>query len=88
MEHIEDIYRKICDNRWIGLLDKDFRLSVFDILYELFKKDIDMEHCRMNQGFLMSTKLESRNSIKVMQKIFLYRSRIGLVDNVVAIISR
>ncbi|KYQ58279.1 Thyroid adenoma-associated protein [Trachymyrmex zeteki] len=45
MEHIEDIYRKICDNRWIGLLDKDFRLSVFDILYELFKKDIDMEHC-------------------------------------------
>ena len=52
MEHIEGIYRKICDNRWIGLLDKDFRLSVFDILYELFEKDIDLEYCRMNQGFL------------------------------------
>ncbi|KYN05760.1 Thyroid adenoma-associated protein [Cyphomyrmex costatus] len=45
IEHIEDIYRKICDNRWIGLLIKDSRLSVFDILYELFEKDIVIEHC-------------------------------------------
>lgn len=47
MEHIEDVYRKVCDNNWIGSLCKDFRLSVFDILYELFEKDIDTEHCRM-----------------------------------------
>jgi len=47
MEHIEDVYRKVCDNSWIDLLNKDFRLSVFDILYKLFEKDIDPEHCRM-----------------------------------------
>jgi len=47
MEHIEDVYRKVCDNSWIDLLNKDFRLSVFDILYKLFEKDIDAEHCRM-----------------------------------------
>lgn len=37
-EYAEDIYRKVCDNTWIGLLNENFRLSVFDILYELFDK--------------------------------------------------
>lgn len=47
MEHIEDIYRKVCDSSWIGSLHKDLRLSVFEILYDLFIKDnIDSEHCR------------------------------------------
>ncbi|XP_070171193.1 tRNA (32-2'-O)-methyltransferase regulator THADA isoform X4 [Polyergus mexicanus] len=47
MEHIEDIYRKVCDSSWIGSLHKDLRSSVFEILYDLFIKDnIDSEHCR------------------------------------------
>ncbi|XP_070171191.1 tRNA (32-2'-O)-methyltransferase regulator THADA isoform X2 [Polyergus mexicanus] len=46
MEHIEDIYRKVCDSSWIGSLHKDLRSSVFEILYDLFIKDnIDSEHC-------------------------------------------
>lgn len=47
MEHIKDIYRKVCDSSWISSLYRDFRLSVFDILYELFERDIDVVHCRM-----------------------------------------
>ncbi|KAL6425099.1 hypothetical protein ACFW04_009413 [Cataglyphis niger] len=46
MEHIEDIYRKVCDSSWIGSLHKDLRSSVFEILYDLFIKDnINFEHC-------------------------------------------
>ncbi|EFN66762.1 Thyroid adenoma-associated protein [Camponotus floridanus] len=46
MEDVEDIYRKVCDSSWIGSLCKDFRSSVFDILYDLFNKDnIDSKHC-------------------------------------------
>ncbi|TGZ53696.1 Thyroid adenoma-associated protein [Temnothorax longispinosus] len=49
MTHLEMkyMYRKVCDNGWIGSLSKDFRSSVFDILYELFKKNIDVEHCQI-----------------------------------------
>ncbi|XP_011879410.1 PREDICTED: thyroid adenoma-associated protein homolog isoform X2 [Vollenhovia emeryi] len=43
--HIEDIYRKVCDNSWVGSLRKDFRLTVLDILYELFERDIGAEYC-------------------------------------------
>ncbi|XP_012534366.2 thyroid adenoma-associated protein isoform X2 [Monomorium pharaonis] len=45
MKYTENVYRKVCDSSWIGSLCEDFRLSVFDILYELFEKDIDIEHC-------------------------------------------
>ncbi|XP_025991728.1 thyroid adenoma-associated protein isoform X2 [Solenopsis invicta] len=45
MKYIEDVYRKVCDNNWIGSLCKDFRLSVFDILHELFEKNINIGHC-------------------------------------------
>lgn len=46
MEHVEDIYRRVCDSDWIGSLHEDFRSSVFNILYDLFNKDnIDSEHC-------------------------------------------
>lgn len=66
MEHIEDIYRKVCDNSWIGSLCKNFRSSVFDILYELFEKDIDAEkHCSMCESkiSLQLIKLDLCNSI-------------------------
>lgn len=60
MEHIKDIYRKVCDSSWIGSLCKDFRSSVFDILYELFEKNIDVEHCRMYKSRIFTT-----NKIKI-----------------------
>lgn len=48
MQYKKDIYRKVCDSGWIGSSCKDFKLSVFDMLYDLFKRDdIDIEHCRM-----------------------------------------
>ncbi|KAL0130897.1 hypothetical protein PUN28_002477 [Cardiocondyla obscurior] len=45
IEYLEDIYRKVCDNNWIGSLCYDFRRTIFDILYELFETDFDVEHC-------------------------------------------
>jgi len=46
MKYKENVYRKVCDSGWIGSLCKDFISSVFDILYDLFTDDIDLDHCR------------------------------------------
>nr|XP_012233310.1 PREDICTED: thyroid adenoma-associated protein isoform X1 [Linepithema humile] len=45
IEYKESVYRKVCDSSWIGSLSEDFRSSVFDILYDLFTNDIDLDHC-------------------------------------------
>lgn len=49
MEDKTDVYRKVCNSDWIGTLyNKDFRSSVFDILYDLYGKNgINHEYCCM-----------------------------------------
>ncbi|XP_032686483.1 thyroid adenoma-associated protein homolog [Odontomachus brunneus] len=45
-EYKKDIYRKVCESNWISSLCKDFRPSVFDILFDLFDADnINAEQC-------------------------------------------